>query len=112
MDMMPERTISATYAPELTPNEMIAAAIMFCEEPKMMKYMIRSCTVLGVPRITVRYSLHSRLPRPSRMPPTPCQRRRCESYAERTTAIMIPMITPRISAPIVILNVVPRPLRK
>ena len=91
--MMPERTISATYAPELTPNEMIAAAIMFCEEPKMMKYMIRSCTVLGVPRITVRYSLQITF-----RILTTSGGRSSLSADDRTTAISTPMTTPRITA--------------
>ena len=50
---MPERTISETYAPELMPKVMVAVRMVLVELARMTKYMIKSCTITGVPRMTV-----------------------------------------------------------
>ena len=55
MDMIPERKISATYAPELIPNVSTATSTLFVLLAKKTKNIKRSCTMVGVPRITVRY---------------------------------------------------------
>ena len=52
---MPLRNISATYAPLLMPKaRMATGTLSILTEPKMTKYMISSCTMVGVPRMTVR----------------------------------------------------------
>ena len=46
-------TISATYAPELMPKAREATPTRFRLDLKMTKAMMRSCTIIGVPRMTV-----------------------------------------------------------
>ena len=54
MEDIPLRIISAVYAPEFMPKVSIATQSPSFTEAKIMKNIIMSCTVTGVPRITAR----------------------------------------------------------
>ena len=101
MDIIPERTISATYAPELIPKARLPTMTLSrLTDPKITKFMIRSWIMVGVPRITVRYTLQTAF-RILKCPDL--------SWVERMMATMNPRMIPRIAAKNVMSSVVFRP---
>ena len=75
---------------------------------KMTKFQIRICTIMGVPRMTVVYTLHTALTSPSARFRHPS---RCWSWAVRTMATTRPRTRPMDMAATVIWKVTPSPLR-
>ena len=75
---------------------------------KTTKFQIRICTIMGVPRMTVVYTLQTRSASPSRGLRRPG---RCWSWAVRTMATASPRTRPMEMAAMVIWKVTPRPLR-
>ena len=73
---------------------------------KMTMLMISSCTIMGVPRITVVYTWHTELKTPSTGFERPG---RCWSWATRTSATTLPSRTPMARAMAVTSRVVPTP---
>ena len=70
--------------------------------------MISSCTIMGVPRMTVTYTLQMPLNRPRMGFLCPV---RCWSWAVRITATRMPRRMPRVSARAVTSRVVPTPFK-
>ena len=98
---MPPRTISATYAPLFIPNASTAVTILSTPSGKnIRKYIIISCTTIGVPRMTVRYTRHIALPIFS-LPVFVCVAQIIATIKPRTIPIM--------TAKSVISSVLPRP---
>ena len=75
----------------------------------MTKYMIISCTTMGVPRITVRYTLARAFRKPRKNLPGPCISVWFLSQETRTREITTPRTTPISSARRVSSRVLPRP---
>lgn len=97
MDKIPPRTISAMYAPLLIPNAIVPtihAGILV--EANMIKLIIRSCTIVGVPRITSMY-----------IPETAFSSLLLE---RRINAIITPITSPSNTEKNDINNVLPNPL--
>ena len=57
--------ISDTYAPELMPSVSAPTMVKLRLDLKMTILMMSSCTIMGVPRMTVTYTLHTALISPS-----------------------------------------------
>ena len=68
--------------------------------------MISSCTIMGVPRMTVTYTLQMML---STAKKGLCRPFRCWSWPVRMTATSTPSTTPMSSATTVTIRVTPRP---
>ena len=99
--------ISETYAPELIPSASAPTIVKLRLLAKMTMLMMSSCTIIGVPRMTVTYTLHTAFS-------TPRMGLRwwgfCWAWPTRIIATMAPSSTPSTSAMAVTSRVVPTPL--
>ncbi len=90
------------------PKARAATPTRFRLDLKTTKAMMSSCTIMGVPRMTVVYTLQIPFRMPSR---NPGRSSLCWSWKVRTMATSRPSTTPRIRASTATFRVLPTPSR-